>query len=501
MKKRTLLYAALLTLTLFQTAFSQTLLQRGDWAPDVKRGLNDLLTTYGSSSKSYDKNTYAVFDFDNTTAIFDVEEQMIVYQLLSMSFAMDPERLNEVLYTGLSDRNADLSDYGYFKGSYSDLFNDIKAAYQKLWDKYGPFTPAGLPESKLDELHKDPYWLEFATKMRLSYDLVCDVEEREIAYPWIIYWFSDMTEEEVYQLSRRSCETFAAVDSKIVTWQSPGEIKSNAGQVSVQWNHGVSVSENLKELWKGLKANGIDVWVCSASATDAIRAAVDVNGLHDYCKGVVAMTVKLDEEGRYCPAYDYETGVGYYCLPNGVWKKMTRPEKTQTEGVGKSISIINAIAPEYNGNGPIAGFGDSSGDFNFCTEFKSMKISVFFNRATRKVTDGGGLLAEIAVYERDVLGYDLAKANAAGDTLYLLQGRDENGKRSLRASSATLRVGADKETLFANETNFAQYELFKSEKMTVRDALNVYSVKRSAEENKFGAKSGFLNEYMGYRTR
>jgi hypothetical protein len=39
------------------------------------------------------------------------------------------------------------------------------------------------------------------------------------------------------------------------------------------------------------------------------------------------------------------------------------------------------------------------------------------------VTDGGGLISAIAIYQRDGLGYDLAKANAAGDTLYVLQGR------------------------------------------------------------------------------
>ncbi len=479
------------------------LLERDDWNPDVKRGLNDLIINYGKTSPNYDKNSYVVFDFDNTTAIFDVEEQLIVYQLQSMSFAMDPARLEEVLLTDLSDLNADLGSYGYFaKGTYADFFGDIVAAYKVLWEKYGPFTPAGMSETELKEIHKDPYWQEFATKMRLSYDLVCDVEEREVAYPWIVYWFSDMTEDELYQMSKRSYGTFGKVETSEVTWTSPAEIKSNIGQVSVKWTSGVSVSENLKELWRAFNANGIDVWVCSASATDAIRGAVDTNGLHEYCKGVVAMTMKLDDKGRYQPGYDYETGLGYYCLPNGEWKKMTRYEKTQTEGAGKSVSVINAIAPEYGNAGPLAGFGDSSGDFNFCTEFKSLKLAVTFNRANRKLTDGGAMLAAMALYEKEVLGYDsLAKANAAGDVYFLLQGRDENGARSLRPSSATLRVGKTEEKTFANEDNDKQFEFFKNEKISVKDALNTYSLKRSAEENAYGAKSGWLNEYLGYRSR
>lgn len=508
MQHRTnLFFSALLCafFTLFAASgYSQTprLLERTDWNPDVKRALNDFMIAYGKTSPTYDPNSYVVFDFDNTTAIFDVEEQLIVYQLLTMSFRMDPARFEEVLLTGLSDLNADLSSYGYFKGTYAEFFADIFAAYRVLWDKYGPFTPSGLDEKTLERVHADPWWLEFATKMRLSYDLVCDVEERSVAYPWIIYWFGDLREDELYQLSCRSCEAFKDVDTSEIVWTSPREIESNVGQTSVKWTSGVSVSENMKELWSALNENGIDVWVCSASATDAIRGAVDVFGLHEYCKGVVAMTMELDGNCRYCPAYDYETGRGYYCLPGGEWVKMDRAEKTQTEGVGKSISIINAIFPEYGGAGPLAGFGDSSGDFNFCSEFQSLKLAVFFNRANRKVTDGGGLMAELALYEKEALGYEtLAQANESGDVYFLLQGRDENGKRSFRPSVATLRCGQTEEKTLANEINERQLEYFKREKMTVRDILNIYSLKRGADENEYGAESGWLDDYPGYRSR
>ena len=80
--------------------------------------------------------------------------------------------------------------------------------------------------------------------------------------------------------------------------------------MSYDWNSGTTVSENIKELWKTLAENGIDVWVCSASATDPIRAAVDAWGLHDYVTGVLAMTNKL-EDGVYINEYDYETGCGW----------------------------------------------------------------------------------------------------------------------------------------------------------------------------------------------
>ena len=484
-----------------QESAKRARLERSDWAPDVKRALNEFLDRYGSDSVSYDGDSYVVFDFDNTSAIFDVEEQLIVYQLETMAFAIQPDALEQILLTDLSDPEADLSSYGYIKGSYAGLIADISRAYERLWAKYGPFTPAGLPEERLAELHAEPDWQEFAAKMRLSYDLVCDVEPLEVAWPWIIYWFSGMTESEVYDLSRRSCEKYGKVESSSVVWESPKDIPSNVGPVSIEWTSGVSVTENTRELWKALTDNGVDVWVCSASAIDPIRAAIDVWGLHDYCKGAVAMTVKLDSEGKYKNAYDYETGFGYYSEPDGTWKKTSRPTKTQTSRAGKSIAIINAIAPDYSGKGPLAGFMDSTGDFNFCTEFKSLKLVVCFNRANRKPTDGGGLIAEIALYERDTLGYDLTKANAAGDVLYLLQGRDENGARTLRASSATLRLNEREEQTLAGPENYAQLGCIMRQKMTVKEALDFFAVKRGAEENEFGARSGFLDEYMGYRSR
>jgi hypothetical protein len=143
---------------------------------------------------------------------------------------------------------------------------------------------------------------------------------------------------------------------------------------------------------------------------------------------------------------------------------------------------------------------DSTGDFNFCTEFKTLKLVVCFNRANRKVTDGGGLIAEVAIYEKDTLGYDLAKANAAGDTLYVLQGRDENGKRTFRNGNSTILLGSEEETLFKGPENRIQLQRMIDEKMTIRDILNTFAVRQKAGENGFDFNTGFVSEYAGYHT-
>ena len=335
--------------------------------------------------------------------------------------------------------------------------------------------------------------------MRAMYDLIYDAENAEIAYPWILYWFAGMTEDEVYNLAKASHEKYKEVETAVVHWESPADIKSKVGVVTLDWTKGIQVSENITELWSALKDNGIDVWVCSASGIDVVRAAVDAFGLHPYCSGVLAMTNVLDN-GIYTNKYDYETGYGWYAEDDRAWKKMTVPEKAQTQGIGKVEAIANALALEYNNHGPIAGFMDSTGDFNFCTEFKTLKLVICFNRASRKVTDGGGLIAEVAMYEKNTLGYDFAKADKARDTLYLLQGRDENGLRRLRPSNKTITFGTKEEKLFKNADNAAQLKYMIDNAMQIGDIIDSFAIKTAADEqnNALGFKYGFLDLYGGY---
>ena len=480
--------------------------ERDDWNDEVKNAINALVDTYGKASENY-ADPYAVFDFDNTCSIFDVEEQLAIYQLQTMSFAITPDNLPEVLATdiGVADGKQDLESgracysVDEVEHSYQEWIDDIEAAYKYLYEQYGPFSPAGLEEAKQAEIQADPQWAEFATKMRAMYDVVFDSESADVAYPWILYWFTGMTEQEVYDLAYASHSFYKELETSSVTWTTPDDIKSKVGKVEYTWTSGTQVSENIKELWKVLDENGIDVWVCSASATDPIRAAIDVWGLHEYCTGMLAMTNVL-EDGKYINHYDFENGCGWLAKENGEWERDTLPTKAQTQGVGKTTAIVNAISPKYSNHGPIAGFMDSTGDFNFCTEFETLKLVICFNRASRKVTDGGGLIAEIAVYEADTLGYDFAKADAAGDTLYVLQGREENGLRGMRNSRSTMLLGATEEKLFKNDDNTAQLQYIIDNNMTVADALNRFALKTAAdaEGNDLQLKYGFLKEYNGY---
>ena len=73
------------------------LLVREDWSKNVRTGLNDLMASCGKYGTEPAEKPYAVFDFDNTSSIFDVEEQLLIHQLTVMAFAIKPEELDEVL--------------------------------------------------------------------------------------------------------------------------------------------------------------------------------------------------------------------------------------------------------------------------------------------------------------------------------------------------------------------------------------------------------------------
>ena len=463
------------------------------FAEDVQKAIDDFIATYGGT-----ENAYVVFDFDNTCSIFDVEEQLAAHQLRTMTFAFTPEELPEILKEGIGDleevRENDYSE----PATYQAWINDIVKAYTYLYETYGPFTAKGLDEAAQAEIQADEQWVEFATKMRAMYSFVGDVESASVSYPWVLYWFTGMTEQEVYDLAFASHSKYLEVESVYTTWTSPETIESEAGIVTFEFTDGTCASEPLKGLWKALDEAGIDVWVCSASATDPIRAAIDAFGLHEYCTGMIAMTNVVGEDGKYVHTYDYETGCGWLKDGDG-WKRDDAPIKAQTQGVGKVTAINNAILPKYNNVGPLACFMDSTGDWNFCTEYANTKLVINFNRANRKVTDGGGIAAAIAIYQKDYLGYDLATANANGDTLYVLQGREENGLRGLRSSNFTMRLGKDTELLFREDNNFIMLHYMIANELTTEEAINLFTVKTAAEDSVIDVKYGCVSEYAGYK--
>ena len=464
--------------------------EESGFSDQTRQAVSDFVAMYGKDSPDYQGNAYVVSDFDNTTCVFDITYQSIVCQLERMAFAMDPNALETALAVGL-DLNADQN---------AEWIADITAAYSELWETYGPFTAAGADAETMKTMQSDPWWMEFAAKMRAFLYHVEDTTPEEVNYAWILYWFSGMTQDEVYDLFYRSCSENESVESEWVTWTSPKEVESLLGVIECAFQRGVSVTQDVKDMLKAFHDGGIDVWICSASHLDGVRAAVDAFGLSEWVTGVIGMTQTM-ENGVYLPSYDYENGYAWDNLGGGKWQPSEYRIQALPGMEGKVTAVENALVPRY-GCGPLAGFMDSSGDFNFCTEFDSLKFVICYNRANRKITEGAGLVAVLAVYQQETLGYDLAKANAAGDTYYVLQGRNENGLRTMRPSNETIRLDEKKAQLFANEDNEALLQYAMEHDLTTADFLNTFAYATPADDpgNLLGVEYGHLGTYRGYHS-
>ena len=449
---------------------------------ETKQAIRDLVKTYKNT-----ENAYVVSDFDNTTSIFDIAYQCSIYQLETMSFALSKEEIGDVLKTKL-DESDTLNNY----------VDDMVSSYSHLVDTYGPFTASGVADNQLTTLHNDDYYKEFSTKMQCLYEFVEDTVSDVMGYEWIMYWYTNMSEAEVYNMFKKSCLAYQDVETTQVTWTSPSSITSKAGVVSKTLTLGVSVTDSVKGMLKLYKQNVIDTWICSASHIDGVRAAVDAYGLSDCITGVIGMTQKLNN-GKFVPDYDYETGYPYINKGNGNWEKTSNPIKALPGREGKVTAIKNVLYPRYNNKQPLAGFMDASGDFNFCTEFKDMKMVICYNRANRKITEGAGLVAIAAMYQKNK-GLNLKTANENGDTYYLLQGRNENGKRSLRESNYTIRFGDTEEKLFANEDNVTLYNYAINNDLSLTKLFNTFAIKTSAADSVIGIAHGHLESYSGYHS-
>lgn len=79
-----------------------------------------------------------------------------------------------------------------------------------------------------------------------------------------------MTSEEVQALSEKSIDQ--ALQDKLTseTWESPEGLKGESGQITVTFKRGVRSVKEMQNLYKTLMANGIDVYICSASYIDVI---------------------------------------------------------------------------------------------------------------------------------------------------------------------------------------------------------------------------------------
>lgn len=389
-------------------------LEEGNWAPENYNALTDLIDTYGKNSKDYDKNKkpYAVFDWDNTSIINDVEEALLAYQLENLEFKMTPEEFSKTIRINIPKDNfkEDCNNNEGKPVNIELVGADIDSDYKFLYENYNGFKGT----KSLDEIKTTPEYKDFIAKTRYLYNSIGESFSADVSYPWVTYLFAGMTENEVAELTEKSNDYWLSHELGEETWTSPEELPGKAGVVSVKFHTGLRTIEEQQNLYKTLMANGIDVYICSASFIDVVKTFA-TNPKYGYelpKENVFAMELERDD--------------------NGVIKPEFKKGYDQTQSKGKTKTIERFLVEKHGGQGPLIVGGDSSGDVAMLSDFKDTKFSLIVNRCK------GGELGKLSKEAADTIGKP--------DARYYLQGRDEN-TGEFRPSQKTVFLGSTEEQL------------------------------------------------------
>lgn len=365
---------------------SVTPLPQGDWTPDAHAKISTVLKDCGKASKGYDKavKPYAVFDFDNTSIINDVEVSLETFQLLNLRYKIRPENIFQTITGRIGD--IDLPICGDLTARM--LAQDIAADYQILYEEYiGKFEDPQTQEAKdaLAKVRETDTYKDFAAKYKVLSASIGNAYDYSVDVLWILNGLAGMTYDEITELTKESCRYFTAMDGvSEVTWESPE--MGVCGKVSGTHLEGIGISNEMKSLYRTLKANGFDVYIVSASLETVVEA------------------MACGPEFGFEMEPDHVFGLRMKETADGLFDADYSDEYIQTFKAGKTGAIKAYIAPSHGDRGPSLVAGDSNGDYNMLTDFDDMKVGLIINCGN---TGNIGALAasgdpKIAVQERDL---------------------------------------------------------------------------------------------------
>lgn len=394
-------------------------LEKLNWAENNYKAIENMISDYGKDGKLREENKkpYAVFDWDNTSIMNDVEEALLVYQIEHLAFKMTPEEMDRVLKNNIPKDN--FSEKARNEAGQEiniDMISeDIIKDYTALYNSY-----EGMKGDKsLDDIHKMDEYMDFRAKLRFLYYAIGESFSPDVSYPWVTYLFTGMTSDEVAKLTDESNDYWLKQDLKRETWTSPENMAGKAGVVKVEFERGIRTVEEMQNLYKTLMANGIDVYICSASYIDVVQefASNPKFGYEIPKDHVYAMVLTKDKDGVIQDKMD--------------------PEYFQTQGQGKVETINKFIKPKQDNSEPIMVGGDSNGDYEMLSAYPGTKISLIINRVK-----GGDKIGKLSKEAADTAGQK--------DERYFLQGRDNNTGKFLPSEKSIL-LGEKDEKLLKEE--------------------------------------------------
>src|SRR5699024_8062621 len=358
----------------------KTYFDQGNFEPFVYKRLNEVIDEFKD-----DSNSYVVFDYDNTSIIMDIEDNLNVYLMEHLEYKLTPEVFYKTLTnTHYHEELSKVFDQKYEHATGFNLAEDISKEYEWLYDNY--ITHENRSEALLKEVKETDHYETFVTKLRMFHKFVNGNLLREPSYGWMTYLFAGHTVEEFRDICKRCINEMKDRPFEEITFTSAESIPGKSGVVSSTFKSGLTVPEELLNLYEVFKENNITLYIVSDSPREYVDIAKDLFGHAVESEYIVAMEFKTD-------------------------------------------AIKKHIMPKHGGKEPVAMFGDSIGDYDMMKTFKNTPLCVIFNRHS---TDDFKELINLAIKQ-----YDFS------DARFVLQGRDEN-KGILLPSQQSIAFGETK---------------------------------------------------------
>ncbi|MBU8733526.1 haloacid dehalogenase-like hydrolase [Cytobacillus oceanisediminis] len=390
-------------------------LDKGKWAPDTYKAVQNLIDRSGAGSPGYDPNRkpYVVFDWDHTSIMNDTEEALFLYQIDQLAFNMQPEEFYEVIKKNVP--NGPFShEFKNLQGdevTLEEIAEDLKRDYEFLYSNYEGMNG----KEQLETLHSTDQFIDFKAKMYFLYEAIGETHGIEIGYPWVLYLFANMSTMEVQQLAEASNDYNLGAEMASVSLVSPESMSGRAGTVQVAYTTGLRLATEIANLMHTFMENGIDVYVISASMEEVVEV-FSSNPKYGYNlpkENVFGMRLKKKD---------------------GIIQAEYKDNWPITAREGKVEVIEQTISKARGGYGPIFVAGDSSTDYEMLT-IKSLKLGLIINRLK---TGDIGKLANTA-----------AERMGKNNPKYVLQGRNENTGLWI-PTEYTIKLGSNEEKLLAN---------------------------------------------------
>ena len=358
---RNTIYSIVAAAVLLGTAACNAPMPRGNWSKAPYDALCQLMKECKAEADAAGHNVnYAIFDYDNTTVLQDVELACTAWQIENLRFKFTPDQVVDIFASSIPDTDKTLTGISAEGISSAMLISDIAADYASMMDAAG--VPCGwdLSAERLAELQKTPEFLDLRAKIWSLYEGLFFTFSYHESFPVLMGMFYGLTYPEVDALMK---EGIAAQVAKgrlgDVVWESPDMGK--AGKVSYVIPDGLALSQEMRNLYKALPENGIDVYVFSASMEAVVEAmACDPKYLGLDTAQVFAL--RMHRGGDDLVLQDYLEGY-------------VQPYK-----VGKTEAIRAYAAPKYGGKDPVLIGGDSNGDYSMLTSFPGMRVGLIIDK-------------------------------------------------------------------------------------------------------------------------